>query len=134
MAGNRRRDYRAEEARRNARAREMGYSSRAALRNQRAKGHILAPHGPTGLPLFKQAGFDSEAEYRSAKGRAARWAANHSRVEATNPKGLSGAAFGNFYGAFVADFDHGNRMQYLHDYLVEDIDWVTEDEFDEKYT
>lgn len=123
----RQRDYRAEEARRNARARERGYSSRGQQRRAIERGKIapLAPklvRSPRTIAAQRErekrerrettswykAGFTSERKYRSAKDASIDWSALHAgthiaEYDPDNAPGWTKAAYTKaYYDAFVS--------------------------------
>lgn len=125
----RRRDYKAEEARRNARARAAGFSSRGQQRRaiERGKVPALAPQRLRNPRTIKaqqerdarakrestswfRAGFTSERQYRKAKDQAADWSALHAGTtiakfdyEANAVSGVTKAAYTKAYvDAFVS--------------------------------
>lgn len=89
----RQRDYRAEERRRNERAKALGFSSRAELRRARERGTIpkaaeikadpKAAKRFRDLTNAKRAGFGSYKEYREARANAKNWSDKHSQQRAS---------------------------------------------------
>lgn len=123
------RDYRAEEARRNARARERGFTSRGQQRRaiERGKVPALAPSRLRSQRTIDaqrerearerreatswfRAGFSSERQYRNAKDKAEDWSALHAGTgiarydyEANAVEGITMAAYTKAYmDAFVS--------------------------------
>lgn len=144
----RRRDYAAEERRRNERARELGFTSRAQMRRALRRREFVPARqgvkivgkaeGPT-FPPFAQAGYASESEYRNARRKAAKWSKAHSRVEMSRyDPAFTGKRFESYYDAFINPSTRANRIENgldsLRDWLVDEMGFYTPDEFDTKYT
>ena len=128
------RDYRQEEQRRNELARERGFTSRAQLRNRVAGG--TAEGRPAKAPPFERAGFASPGEYRRARKTAAKWSAQHSRVEVSrydSAKLRDPSRFRAYYDAYARDGDGRAKRDWLKYYLVDVEDYVSDEEFEREY-
>lgn len=120
------RDYQAEERRRNEIARERGFTSRAQQRTKVKKGLVsgkpLGPAAPTFIrkgfasqkeydksrrqpPIYARAGFTTQKELNAARREAVEWSRRHSHktVSEYRPTGLHAdpIAFRAYYNAFI---------------------------------
>jgi hypothetical protein len=143
----RRRDYRAEEARRNARARELGFSSRAQMRRALREGLPVArgkggriearAQGPA-LPEWAKGGYSSKESFSRERREAARWSAEHSRRQTSEytPK-LTAYQTHKYHQAYVNPATKASRAENdlfsLQEYLVDTMGYYSEAEFDDRY-
>ena len=144
--GRRARDYRAEEAARNRKARELGFTSRAQMRralrqgwtprrkSEKPRSPIVAPHigeverpAPTGVTGF-----------RRIKAEAAQWSRRHSRQETSrfDPEWPRERVIA-YHNAYVNPETRANRLDNdlasLRLFLVDDMGFYTDDVFDDRY-
>ena len=146
MAGQR--DRRAEEQRRNERARALGFSSRAQMRRAIARGEFVPARGKgntivgraqgPALPPYVKAGFASEEDYRKARRESAKWSKAHSRQNRSEYKPTyEGPRLRAYYDAFVNPDTRANRIENglasLRHWLVDEMGYITPEEFDTDY-
>jgi hypothetical protein len=111
------RDYAAEERRRNERARERGFTSRAQARR---------------VDVYTRAGFRDEDDYKAARRKARRWGKTHSEKETSRyPAGGSVEQFAKYYHAYVVPRKRVVKLRHMRRYLVPRF--MTDAEFDELY-
>lgn len=138
------RDYRAEERRRNERARAAGFTSRGQQRRAIASGKA-APLNPKRTEWFK-AGFKSLRAYKRAVDDSEDWSAAHARhsIAEYNPDeyepDIPAAVYTKAYSdAFVygperyANVRHSGGSDALFHFLVEVTGYLSAKEYDDKY-
>lgn len=149
------RDYRAEEARRNAKAKQLGFSSRAQMRRAqrhgyqapKVKGRIVptptARVTPAKLRQFSakpvRATVKAVApDLRRLRRESQQWSNAHSRVDTSryDPK-FPASKVRRYHAAFVDPDTRAwkieNGLDALHDYLVDEMGFYDDVEFDERY-
>jgi hypothetical protein len=111
------RDYAAEERRRNERARERGFTSRAQARR---------------VDVYTRAGFRSEDDYKAAIREARRWSKTHTQKDTSRyPAGGSVEQHAAYYKAFVVPRRRLAKLKHMRRYLVPRF--MSDAEFDELY-
>ena len=143
------RDYRAEEARRNQLAKSRGFTSRAqqrrALRtgawvpvrkSDKPRAPIVYTASPTPPPtLTRKPGSSNLARLRR---ESQEWSSKHSRVDASkyDPR-FPPERVRKYHAAFVDDATRAYRIENglysLRDYLVDELGYYTDAEFDDRY-
>lgn len=136
------RDYRLEEQRRNARARELGFTSRAQMRRalrtgewtpQRKSDRPRSPIVGSASPL--PASVSNIARLR----RESRdWSRKHSRIETSQynthwPDETVRAYHAAFVDESTRAWKIENGLESLREFLVDERGYYTDDEFDERY-
>src|SRR5690606_13109716 len=124
MPARRARDYRAEEERRNIRARAMGFTSRAQQRRYQEKGIFPSARERRTEEGQRRAREVQEMlrQQRARDEEARRWSAKHSRQRATRwSDRWSRARKDRFYSAFVQWWDVPNDerdFSEIYDYMI----------------
>lgn len=122
----RKRDYKAEERRRNELARQRGFTTRAAERGAKKRQD------------YKRAGFASHGEYVRERQRAKQWAREHSgQSVSAYPAFATPEQVADYLNAFVDTRDHVEHIhylsRYLHDNFPEDYPPPDDDEYWKNY-
>lgn len=139
------RDYKAEEARRNAKARELGFTSRAHMRRALKQGW---------KPVRKSAKPRSPIDYVSTKTTAkpappsgalsrlrresADWSRKHSRMETSQyDPSFTPTQVRRYHAAYVNPSTKASRIENgfdaLRDWLISTMSYYTDEEFLERY-
>lgn len=126
------RDYKAEYAARNARARELGFSSYGQQRRAQERQEFRTSIGAA-FPRWAQAGFSSEAEYRSTREKAREWGSAHSeKATSAYVPGMTAEQLAAYDKAFLQyGQKHRQKMDALYHYLVDEMEYYTAEEFEE---
>lgn len=144
----RRRDYKAEEARRNARAKAAGFTSRAQMRKAlREKETVVArdrrgtivgrAQGPV-KPVWAEAGYSTAGMYKAERQAARQWSDRHSHQPTSRwLSSFQPVQAKSYYDAYVNPDTRAaktvNELYSLREYLVDVMGYYTDDEFDERY-
>lgn len=136
----RQRDYRAEEARRNERARALGFTSRAHMRRALRQG--WSPVRATGSARSMIVGANEPAppplSVEPLRRESQEWSDRHSRVPTSryHPEWDSGTVR-TYHRAFINNETKASRIENgfaaLRAFLVGDRGYYTDQEFDERY-
>ena len=141
---NRARDYRAEEARRNARARALGFSSRAQMRTALAQGWqpqrasnrkiVAPPEGEITRPVAR--GLKGMRRIRT---ESKFWSDRHSRKPTSKYRpDMSDSQAAAYHAAYVDPETNVRRVENdlvsLRFYLVDVMEYYTDTEFDDRYS
>ena len=138
------RDYRLEEQRRNAKARELGFTSRAQMRRALRQG-TWTPVRASSSPRSRIVGSATPPPTRPEINTLAKlrresreWSNKHSRVPTSryNPD-MTAAQVRAYHAAYVDDDTRAYRIENgldsLRAYLVDEMGYYTDDEFDDRY-
>lgn len=141
------RDYKAEERRRNERAKAAGFTSRAQMRGKLRRGEAVVgrdragrivpavAQGPT-RPEWAKAGYSSERMYKAERDASRLWSKRHSHKPTSKflPR-FTPEQSSAYYDAYVNPDTRAakivNELESLRHYLVDVMGFYTQEEFDD---